>query len=181
MDKLKKKKLAMIYENDDFIVTETFSGYRLFTSDPFGAEHILKPDVGVAELGAAVLDCLSRSRFIIPEYYYKNSNGGWMHPEAIIVPENIFDQTTREQNYQAWISKLQKQFGYKSKRALFKNMKSCDAEICDGTLTVKPTNHERLEGWGAEGISQEDHVVLPENSSSQEIGKGVRLALSRCI
>jgi hypothetical protein len=71
-------------------------------------------------------------------------------------------------------------YGYKTKRALFKNMKSCSVEVDDGMMTIQPWHHEKLEGWSGNGISKEDYVVIPANSTPGEIGEALRLAFSRC-
>lgn len=176
-----KKQWTAILDNQDFIWIETYSGYTLTASDPLGKQYLLELTVENIDLGAALFDALAHSRFIIPEIFVKQNPTAWRNPEAIIVPENIFEREYLTQRYNEWISQISKQFGYKSKRAMFKNMRSVDATKFDGNITLSPSNHERLEGWGGDGISEKDNVVLPENSSPDKVGEGIRLALSRCI
>jgi hypothetical protein len=60
-------------------------------------------------------------------------------------------------------------------------MKSCDIECSGGIITIGPTKHEKLEGWGrTKGDGIED-VVIPPNSPPAEVGAALRLAFSRCI
>ena len=59
-------------------------------------------------------------------------------------------------------------------------MMRCSIEISDGRLTISPSCHEKLEAWSGKGISDDDKVVLSVNGTKEEIGAGVRLALSRC-
>ncbi|NDL44379.1 contact-dependent growth inhibition system immunity protein, partial [Photorhabdus laumondii] len=43
-----------------------------------------------------------------------------------------------------------------------------------------PSSHEKLEGWSGDGISVADYVVIPADSSPEEVGAALRLAFSRC-
>lgn len=59
-------------------------------------------------------------------------------------------------------------------------MKNCGIHCVNGVITLSPTRHEKLEGWGrTKGDGIED-VILSADSSPAEIGAGLRLALSRC-
>ncbi|MEE9682579.1 contact-dependent growth inhibition system immunity protein [Lelliottia amnigena] len=56
----------------------------------------------------------------------------------------------------------------------------CGVHCENGTITISPTRHEKFEGWGrTKGDGIEDVILSPE-SSFEEIGAGLRLALSRC-
>ena len=46
-------------------------------------------------------------------------------------------------------------------------MMQCAIEIRDGVLTISPSIHEKLEGWGS-GLPKSDNVVLPSNSSPEK-------------
>lgn len=80
-----------------------------------------------------------------------------------------------------WVQDLISQYGYKSRRELFKDMKHCSVMCTKGQITINPSRHEKLKAWGGKGIKDSDHVVLPVDSSPAEIGAALRLALSRCI
>lgn len=47
-------------------------------------------------------------------------------------------------------------------------------------MTIRPSRHEKLEGWGGTGIGGSDHVVISANSTPEQIGFALRLAFSRC-
>ncbi|EES3901627.1 CdiI family contact-dependent growth inhibition immunity protein, partial [Escherichia coli] len=79
-----------------------------------------------------------------------------------------------------WIATLMEKYGYRTKRALFKNMKKVGIHLVNDVITIRPSFHEKLEAWSGNRINESDYVVLPADSSPTEIGSGLRLALSRC-
>lgn len=153
---------AEAYENQDFINISTFSGYNRRARDPDGENLCLSKSASNEELGQATLLSLSKSRKI---------------EQSEIA--TFFDRDNVNQRYNNWVANLMEKYGYKTKRALFKKMMQCSIEIRDGVLTISPSIHEKLEGWGG-GLPKSDDVVLPINSSPEEIGAGLRLAFSRC-
>jgi hypothetical protein len=70
------------------------------------------------------------------------------------------------------------QYGYKSRRALFRKMKHCSAEIIGENIRMMPMRRDRGEAW--DGLNESETVVVPVLSSPAEIGAALRLALSRC-
>ena len=154
---------ARISKNQDFIIVVTYSGYRRTTRDPEGVQTILPLDVSDEELGQATLLALSKSRIL-----------------DVSEIGTFFNIDNVMKRYDAWVADLMAKYNYKTKRALFKNMMQCTVEIRDGRLTISPSCHEKLEAWGGKGISDDDKVVLSVNSTTEEIGAGVRLAFSRC-
>ena len=154
---------ATVYKNQDFIEVETFSGYSRRTSDPDGIQILLPLDVSDKELGQATLLALSKSRII-----------------DVSEIGTFFNIDNVMKRYDAWVADLMAKYNYKTKRALFKNMMRCYVEISDGILTISPSWHEKLEAWSGEGISDDDKVVLSVNSTTEEIGAGLKLAFSRC-
>ena len=154
---------ARISKNQDFIIVVTYSGYRRTTRDPYGVQTILPLDVSDEELGQATLLALSKSRIL-----------------DVSEIATFFNIDNVMKRYDAWVADLMAKYNYKTKRALFKNMMQCTVEISDGRLTISPSCHEKLEGWGDKGLTQDDDVVLSVNSTTEEIGAGLRLAFSRC-
>ena len=154
---------ANVYKNQDFIEVKTFSGNGITTSDPDGIQKLLPLDVSDEELGQVTLLALAKSRII---------DVSELGP--LINRDNV------KKRYDASVADLMAKYNYKTKRALFKNMMRCYVEISDGRLTISPSWHEKLEAWSGEGISDDDKVVLSVNSTTEEIGAGLRLAFSRC-
>lgn len=149
--------------NGDFISLQAYSGYRLAVIDPEATEYLFAPDVSNEMLGKAVLAALKQSRFLPYE-------------EAIALEEK-FDQNY----YTNWVQKLMIQYGYKTKRALFKNMKNCSIESHDDFITIRPSHHDKLEYWSGDNFTEADYVKVPADSPPTEIGAALRLAFSRCI
>ena len=161
--------------NKDFISVETYSGYRSTQADPKGVEHFLSPDVDDNELGLAVLDALAHSRFVLPE----PRKDVWIHPEATFDME-LYDLDLHLQRYDQWVASILKRYGYKTKRALFKDMKKCSIEKQNDLITISPSHHDKLEGWSGDGFTKTDNEVIPANSSPAEVGAALRLVFSRC-
>lgn len=154
-------------DNGDFVCVETYSGYSLTGRDPEGAQHLLAPQANDHQLGVAVLDALGRSRFISP----------LEDPEEDLA---FFDLESTAKQYEEWVRRLVALYGYKTRRALFKDMKSCQIKRREGTIVIGPSHHEKLELWSGDGISKDDYVVIPADSGPTEVGAALRLAFTRC-
>jgi hypothetical protein len=148
---------------DAFICINTYSGYGISQLDPQGRQHLLPPEGSADDIGVAVLDSLAHSRVIDPDK-----------------DEGFYDYQAMLQRYEDWVSNLMALYGCETRHDLFKNMKSCQIKLRDGIITILPSHHEVLEGWGGEGIEPEDYVVIPANSSPRAVGQALRLAFSRC-
>jgi len=147
--------------NGDFLSIETYSGYRMAIADSLAGEILLKVDATDEEIGLAILESLSKSRFLSFE------------EEGCLFEEN-------KQNYISWIQKLSRIYGYRSKKAMFKEMRMCNLCKIGNLIQIEPNNHEKLEGWGGSGITEADYVRIPADSTPAEIGAALRLAFSRC-
>lgn len=158
-----QKKTASIDVNPDFYCIETMSGYRLLSVDPDAESYLLEPTASYTQLGECVLNAIAASRLIdvkeIPSY---------------------FDYEKKTQQYKRWVADISEKYGYKNRRELFNKMRSCGAEEFEGVITIKPTFHDTLEGFSGEGILESDYVKVPSDSSAEDVGKAVLLALSRC-
>lgn len=148
--------------NGDFISIQSYSGYRLAFIDPDAPEYLCDPNVSEEDLGLMIIDALKQSRFL-------------PYQEACAL-EAKFDQGY----YNNWVKNLMSRYGYKTKRALFKNMGNCSVECHKGIITIRPSHHEKLEAWSGQGITEEDYVKVPESSPPAAIGAALRLAFSRC-
>lgn len=156
------KPRASASHNGDFISIETYSGYGIAIADPEASEHLLTPDVSEEVLGISILAALSASRIIDPD------------------DDEFFDNNRIDQHYKNWIQKMMELYGYKTKRALFKNMMSCGIQLDEGMITIRPSNHEKLEAWDGGGIKPEEYVKISADSPPEEIGAALKLAFKRC-
>ena len=163
-DVVQRKRWAHVYENRDFVQIETRSGYRGGLPDPLGKRVQIPNPASDEDLGRAVLEALASSRFIHPD-----EDRQFFDIRGRVVPQ-----------YEEWVKSLMATYAYKSRRALFKEMKSCGIEERNGVVTMRPTHHEKLEAWSGEGITEESLVHVDIDSNALSVGTALRLALSRC-
>ena len=155
---------ASVYYTKEFLCIDTYSGLGRAGRDPLFSSHLLQPDASEQDIGDAILQALSDSRTL----------------NVLEDRVTFFDLEKGKEQYAAWIAMLMNQYGYKTKRALFKDMKNCGIHLVNNIITISPTRHEKLEAWGrTKGDGIED-VILTMDNSLAEIGAGLRLALSRC-
>lgn len=166
---------ANVKLNKELLCIQTYSGYGSSRADHNGVMHLLPPDAADVVVGEALLDALSKSRFVLPE----PRKDVWIHPEATFDSE-LYDFNSMMRRYKDWVAGLMTQYGYKTKKALFKDMKSCNVESKLETLEMTPSHHEKLEAWSGDGFSEADNIIISASSSPEKIGAALRLALSRC-
>ncbi|HEY4468701.1 MAG TPA: contact-dependent growth inhibition system immunity protein [Klebsiella sp.] len=155
---------ANAFVTNEFLNIETYSGLGMTGRDPLFPSHLLLPHIDDKSLGEEILQALFDSRTLT----------------ELADRVEFFDLEKGKEQYAAWTAMLMEKYGYKSKRALFKNMKKCGVHLTNNVITIRPSFHEKLEAWSGGKISEADYVVLPADSSPSEIGAGLRLALSRC-
>ncbi len=174
--KIVKSAWASASLNEKFLCIETYSGYGGGTNaDPKGRRILLTPDATDEEVGCALLDALAVSRFVLPE----PRTDVWVHPEADF-DKDLSDYKQVALRDAERTQNLMARYGYKTKRALFKDMKNCSIKSAEGTMAISPTHHEKLEAWGRTKDDGIEDVVIPADSSPAGIGAALRLAFSRC-
>ena len=147
--------------NERALIIQTWSGFGRYAPDHLYPPHILPLDTDNETLGTTVLQALANSRTLDNE------------AERI----DFLKQENFKPRYEDWVAKLCGNLGYKTRRALFKNMMSVDIWLHNGCLKISPSRHVKLEAWDA---IDADDVILSLDNSPEEIGAGLRLALSRC-
>jgi hypothetical protein len=164
--------------NSKFICVETYSGYGGGHSrDPKGKQHFLDSGAPDESLGNAVLDALAHSRSFVASAPRTDVQ---LHPEVEFDME-LYDYKLTAERYVAWVKELMERYGYKTKRALFKDMKTCFIARVGSSITFRPSRHEKLELWGRSKGDEFEDVVIPADSTPAEIGAAMRLGFSRCI
>ena len=147
--------------NERALIIQTWSGFGRYAPDHLYPPHILPLDADNETLGTTVLQALANSRTLDNE------------AERI----DFLKQESFKPRYEDWVANLCGNLGYKTRRALFKNMMSVDIWLHNGCLKISPSRHVKLEAWDA---IDADDVILSLDNSPEEIGAGLRLALSRC-
>ena len=147
--------------NERALIIQTWSGFGRYAPDHLYPPHILPLDTDNGTLGTTVLQALANSRTLDNE------------AERI----DFLKQESFKPRYEDWVANLCGNLGYKTRRALFKNMMSGDIWLHNGCLKISPSRHVKLETWDA---IDADDVILSLDNSPEEIGAGLKLALSRC-
>ena len=147
--------------NERALIIQTWSGFGRYAPDHLYPPHILPLDTDNETLGTTVLQALANSRTLDNE------------AERI----DFLKQESFKPRYEDWVANLCGNLGYKTRRALFKNMMSVDIWLHNGCLKISPSRHVKLEAWD---VIDADDVILSLDNSPEEIGSGLRLALSRC-
>ena len=147
--------------NERALIIQTWSGFGRYAPDHLYPPHILPLDTDNGTLGTTVLQALANSRTLDNE------------AERI----DFLKQESFKLRYEDWVANLCGNLGYKTRRALFKNMMSVDIWLHNGCLKISPSRHVKLEAWDA---IDADDVILSLDNSPEEIGAGLKLALSRC-
>lgn len=150
------------YSNEKSLIIQTLSGFSMVMIDHLYPPHILPLDTSATILGATVLLALENSRTLTNEI------------ERI----DFLRLENTKPRYDAWVSYLIEALDYKNKRTLFKNMMSCSIRLHNGIIRIRPSYHVKLEAW--EGIKGVDNIILTLDNTPEEIGAGLRLALSLC-
>jgi hypothetical protein len=169
-----RKYEALAQLNNKMFCIRTVSGYRMTQFDPKGAMHLLLPDASDEMLGTAVLDALTKSRFVLPSSYRGQSD---LHPDVEF--DEDLSNAKQEEHYAAWVQQVMARYGYKTKSAIFRRMKSCGIEKVENQITIRPSHRDKY-GWTGDGFTKADYVVIPADSSAEEVGAALRLTFSRC-
>ena len=176
MNEVTKGNWAGSWFNGDFFDIKTYSGFRGGSHADFRMPaHRLSPDVTDEELGLVVLEALSKSRFVLG-----TPRAGSVYPPDVEFDAELYDMNLSAERYQKWLAELMQSYGYKTKRALLKNMHSCSITKMQDIITISPSHHEKLEAWGREKGDGIEDVIIPADSTPSEIGAALRLAFSRC-
>lgn len=161
---LPPRKSAAAKFNGDFFEIVTLSGYGRLTADPLGLRLQLAPDVADQQLGEAARDCLAKSRFLdTPE-----KRGDLFHRDRIAAQAA------------AWESLIMERYKYKSKAAIYRNMRWVDVDEINDQIELTPSFNDRGKVATAEGITPDMHILLPSDVSVIALGAALREAFRRC-
>jgi CDI immunity protein len=151
-----------ISTNGDFIRIVTMSDGGMSYAEPSAEPILLNPSASDEEIGAAVRLAASRSKTIPPKEFVK------------LFESRVIHQLGDERELA-----LQKQFGYKSKRAMYKNFKHCSVQFEATEVKVEPSHQKALDG-SYSGLHRSQTIVLPSTITNSELGAAVRDGFARC-
>jgi hypothetical protein len=133
--------------------------YRTFIINQNDLNNVFTATINNIQLGKELLLTLEAS------------NLDWSHEVTSI------KQSTEK--YKIWKDTIIREYKYKNKRALFKNMNSCTVTKDDNTMLIAPCRHETLEGWGRVKGDTIYDITIPANSSPEMVGETLRIGLER--
>ena len=153
---------ASFNANNRAIIIYTSSIANLIVLDFKYSPYIFNLDASNDVLGRTILQALEHSRTIDEQ-----------ERDAIYFPWEKY-----KQHHEDWLAHLCKALGCKTKRTLLKDMMHCSVWLKNGRITISPTRHVKLEAY--DGLPDDEDVILSLDNTHEEIGAGLRLALSRC-
>ena len=179
-----RPKEAVIHSNETFlrVLTCSYSGWS--QGDPKGEDIYLEPLADCRIIGDAVLKALAKSRDLSiseedrQQYIDKKITRNDLlkkYPD-----QEMFEIVACMERYKEWVKRVMKEYKYKTKRALFQNMQHVSVEQNEEQIIFEPTNHESIDGFSGDGMSEDLNVVIPANSSPEIIGAAVKYAIGNC-
>ena len=160
------QKWASVYFNHGVYFVCSCSGYRNSIQDPEAFCDFLKEDCTDMQLGDYVLLALNKSRYITP-----NMPGF----------KEFFNKESTNLKYEYFVNFLTNYFGNKSRQKIFHKMLLCHIELSVNGIQIRPTRKERGEAWSSDEFIIKNNILIPSNSTSEEVGKFVKAALSNCM
>ena len=112
---------AVFYAKEEALIVQTCSGLGLTAIDHLYPSHILPLDTDNGTLGTTVLQALANSRTLDNE------------AERI----DFLKQESFKPRYEDWVANLCGNLGYKTRRALFKNMMNGNIRLHNGCLKIR--------------------------------------------
>jgi CDI immunity protein len=149
--------------NGQFYLLTTMSQGMLDYGEPSVPPYFLPPDVDDKTLGATLRQALSGSKKVGVEEFQK-----------------IFHSGIIQERGKAREAEAMEKYGYKTKRALYKNMLCCWISVFDGNIEIKPTHHKVLDAYS--GLSNDGPEIqhLAVTCSDAELGAALREGFKRC-
>ncbi|MET2524667.1 contact-dependent growth inhibition system immunity protein [Ralstonia pseudosolanacearum] len=149
--------------NGDFTCIVSQSVGMMAYPEPSASPHYLSPNVDGAALGSALRVALASSKRVSVDEFQEIWKSG--------VIDNI------ESNRDNWIKK---QFGYKTKRAMYKNMDTCNVSGVDGQIKIQPTHQKSLDGYTVRKDEGPFPLYVPGTATDAELGAVLREGFRRC-
>lgn len=159
---MKNVKRSCVFFNKEFFWIHTQAVGMISVGDPLVEPVYLVPDADDSMLGATLRQCLEKSRHIEMVEFQKMFKAG------------VFNQLDEDRNQVA----MQK-YGYKTKRALYKNMLCCWISVSDGQIEIAPSRQKSVDSYTATKEGPEP-LVLDASIDDAELGSALREGFKRC-
>jgi hypothetical protein len=144
-----------IHRTEKFISVEPLSGYRQALRENEGYVIYLPRDASDDALGAALLETLERSRFILPRE----------DPE-------FFKWDRYERCEQNWQKDFMRRSGYKTRREAYQTMDWVRVERSEGKISFQPHNRDKPGRWI--WLAADRTVVISATTEAAAAGAALR-------
>lgn len=93
----------------------------------------------------------------------------------------MFEIAACTQRYKEWVQKVMKEYGYKTKKALFQNMQHTLVEDDGENILFSSSYHLTTDSWGnPDGKTPDIEFKIPSSSSVEVIGAAAKYAIGNC-
>lgn len=154
---------SAVFFNGDFFCIVTQSTGMLAYAEPDAPPRYLPPDVDDATIGKTLRIALVASKQIEPAEFQKIWKSG------IIDQNDAARDTFAMQHY-----------GYKSRRAMYKNMDNCLVSASDGMIEISPSHHHGIDGYSADKRIGPFPLSVSDTVTDAELGAAIREGFKRC-
>ncbi len=171
--------------NEKFMGIYTCSDSGWITEDPMGEDIYLSPLADFRTVGESLLRAFAKSRDVsISEEDRQALIDGRVSDEWIDkkYPDiSLFSPVACAERYKEWLKQVMKEFKYKTKTALLKNMQHVSAENDGEFIMFTSVYHLTTDSWGdPDGKILSVEMKIPSTSSVEVIGAAVRYAIGNC-
>ena len=171
--------------NEKFMRIYTCSDSGWIQQDPYGEDMYLNPLADYKIIGESLLKAFAKSRDVsISEEDRQALIDGKVSDEWIDkkYPEiSLFSPVACAARYQEWLQKMMKEYEYKTKTALLKNMQHVSVENDGKFIMFSSLYHLTTDSWGdPDGKTPSVKMKIPSTSSVEVIGAAVRYAIGNC-
>ncbi|MFE1573088.1 contact-dependent growth inhibition system immunity protein [Comamonas odontotermitis] len=154
---------ANVSFNDVFFEITTISRGMLGYGDPEVEPQYLPLDISDKILGESLRLALSKSKRVSLEEFQKLWNSG------------ILEETEKmREKY------TMNKYGYKTKKALYKNMNLCDVSVYGDFIEIQPTQQTSLDGYTVTKDMDLTPLKISHTVSDEELGAALRHAFTLC-
>ncbi|WP_197388766.1 contact-dependent growth inhibition system immunity protein [Ralstonia pseudosolanacearum] len=155
--------VANAYFNGNFFYICTMSQGVLDYVDPDAAPHYLEPGANDAEIGEALRSALRESKCVSTENF-----------------QSLFKSGVIQNAEQERSAGVMARYGYKTKRAMYKNMRCCWIKLQGGVIEIKPTFHKSMDSYAGLSSGGPEIIHLRDAVSDVELGAALREGFARC-
>ena len=159
----KAKAWAQVSFNGDFFDFTVISRGILGYGDPGAQSQYLLPDAEDQSLGHTLRAVLSKSKRVSIDEF------------QIIFRSGIIEKTESERE-----KYVMERYGYKTKKAMYKNSDTCNIAAYENHIEIQPTHQDSLQTWTVKKDMGLHPLEIPNLATDAELGAALRQAFALC-